>query len=206
MQSENTFSYLLGKYAEDIKKADSNLSVTDTQKKILINIARNTLNTYLTKGIIPDIIIDDPIFSEPRATFVTLRNRETNELRGCKGEIFPTKPLFKSVQQTAISAALNDPRFPEVNPEELNTLRIEISILLPISAIKPEDIILGLHGLIIARGDNTALFLPHVPIIYKMDKEKYLSELCNKAGLSEEALNDENTALYGFRALVLEED
>lgn len=206
MQYKNTFSELLEKYAEDIKITDSTFNISDRQKNILIDIARNTLNTYLTKGKIPEVIIDDPVFSESRATFVTLRNRENNELRGCKGEVFPTKPLFESIQHTAISAALNDPRFPAVEPEELNTLRIEISILLPIKLIKPEDITLGLHGLIVARGDNTALFLPHVPIIYKMDKSRYLSELCNKAGLSQESWKDKDTALYGFEALVFEED
>lgn len=206
MQDKYTFVDLLEKYAEDIKTKDSAFNISGTQKNILINIARNTLSTYLTKAKIPEVIIDDPLFLEPKATFVTLRNRRSNELRGCKGEVFPVKPLYESVQHTAISAALNDPRFTEVTPEELDILRIEISILLPIKTIKPEDIILGVHGLIVARGHNTALFLPHVPIIYKMEKERYLTELCNKAGLSEDSWKLKDTHLYGFEALVFEED
>lgn len=206
MPDKNSLAYLLEKYDEELKASDVELDLSDSQRKILINIVRHALLTYLTKGRIPEVIMDDPVFSQPRATFVTLRRKENNELRGCKGEVFPTKPLYKSVQHTAISAALNDPRFPELTLAELDKIIIEISILLPIRPIKPEDVELGVHGLIVDKKGRSALFLPHVPVIYGMDKEKFLMELCIKAGLEKEAWKDSDTVLYGFKALVIHED
>jgi len=44
--------------------------------------------------------------------------------------------------------------------------------------------------------------LPHVPIIYNLDKSTFLKELCNKAGLDDEAWKNKDTCLYAFEAKI----
>ncbi|NIP38862.1 MAG: AmmeMemoRadiSam system protein A [Candidatus Dadabacteria bacterium] len=184
---------------------DSDPRLTEDDKKTLTKIARNTLKSFLETNEIPEVISDRPSLLVPRATFVTLRNSSSGDLRGCKGEIFPSRPLAQAVQHTAISSATSDPRFVEVTAGELDDISIEISVLKPIRPIKPGEVVIGKHGLIAVKGDNTGVLLPHVPVIYNLDKETYLKEICLKAGLSENALEDNDTALYGFEAEVFEE-
>ncbi|HEV8523496.1 MAG TPA: AMMECR1 domain-containing protein [Terriglobales bacterium] len=41
-----------------------------------------------------------------------------HKLRGCVGYVFPVRPLYRTVVETAVAAALNDPRFlPERCPD-----------------------------------------------------------------------------------------
>lgn len=206
MEKKNGFQEQLEKHLEETKGRYIDFNLSNNDKKTLLTIARNTLISYLDKREIPEVITDEPALLEPRATFVTLRKKEGNELRGCKGEIFPKKPLVEAIQHTAISTAISDPRFPRVTLEELPYLSIEISILKPLRPINPDDIILGKHGLVISGGDNAGLLLPHVPIICNLDKSTFLKELCNKAGLDDEAWKNKDTCLYAFEAEILEEE
>ena len=204
MGNKSEFQKILEKHLQspDVHKT----VLSKSQQSILISIARNSIKNYLESNKIPEVIYDDPSLLEHRATFVTLRTRDNDELRGCKGEIFPTKPLIVSVQQTAISTAINDPRFPSVDISELDNLVIEISVLTPIFNIKPDEIVLGKHGLIIVKGENSALLLPHVPVLYNLDKNRFLKELCNKAGLEDGSWKDKESSLYGFEAIVFSEN
>jgi AmmeMemoRadiSam system protein A len=205
MGTLNDFQRLLNKHIEQTSSLDTEYKLTDNDKKILLTIVRNTLETYLEKREIPEVVSDEPSMFEPRATFVTLRRRDSNDLRGCKGEIFPNKPLIEAVQNTAISSAINDPRFHHVTADELPHLSIEISVLKPIRPIEPEDVVVGKHGLVIVKGGHSGLLLPHVPVVYNLDKETFLKELCIKANLNEQAWKDDEAYLFGFEAEVFGE-
>lgn len=205
MGNTSEFQKLLNEHLMQTAGVDTEKQLSDNDKSILLKIARNTLKTFLETREIPEVVSDQASLLQPKATFVTLRKKDTNELRGCKGEIFPSKPLAEAVQNTAISSATTDPRFCEVSAGELPNIKIEISVLKPIKPIKPEEVVIGRHGLVISKGSRTGLLLPHVPIVYNLDKETYLKEICFKAGLKENALEDENTDLYGFEAEVFEE-
>jgi AMMECR1 domain-containing protein len=74
---------------------------------------------------------DDAELAPHRAAFVTLRERDTGELRGCRGEIVATRSLAESVIEGATAAALDDPRFPPVGEAEIPGLLFEISVLSP---------------------------------------------------------------------------
>lgn len=205
MGNLSDFQRLLNKHIEETSSSDTEYKLTENDKKTLLAIVRNTLKIFLEKREIPEVISDVPALLEPRATFVTLRRKDNNDLRGCKGEIFPNKSLVEAAQNTAISSALNDPRFSRVTADELPDIKIEISVLKPIRPIESEDVVIGKHGLVIVKGDDSGLLLPHVPIIYNLDKETFLKELCIKANLNEDAWKDEQTSLFGFEAEVFEE-
>ncbi|MBV9088153.1 MAG: AmmeMemoRadiSam system protein A [Acidobacteriaceae bacterium] len=123
--------------------------------------------------------------SQPRGAFTTLHTR--GDLRGCVGYIFPVRPLYRTVGDTAVSAALHDTRFPPVTAEEFPRLSIEISVLSPMQAIAPEDIEVGRHGLLITYGSRRGLLLPQVPVEHCWDANTFLQQTCHKAGLPEDA-------------------
>jgi AmmeMemoRadiSam system protein A len=166
----------------------------------LLRLARQTLQDCLGAGKFPPCETDSPALLQPRAAFVTLRRRDTGELRGCRGECRARRPLIESVANMAIAAAIDDSRFPPVTIDELPDLQIEINALTPLRPIRPEEVVIGRHGLMILRGPNTGLLLPQVPIAYGWDRDEFLRWLCRKAGLPHDAWKASDAQLYGFEA------
>jgi len=140
--------------------------------------------------------------SEPRGAFTTLHNQ--GELRGCVGYIFPVRPLYRTVADTAASAALHDSRFPPVTADELPQLTIEISVLSLTQPIASEDIEIGRHGLLITYGSRRGLLLPQVPVEHGWDATTFLEQTCHKAGLPEDAWQHGAT-IEGFTAEIFSE-
>ena len=64
---------------------------------------------------------------ETKACFVTLT--ENGALRGCIGHILPQEALYQAVVDNARNAATRDSRFPPVQPDEVDKIKIEISVL-----------------------------------------------------------------------------
>jgi len=174
------------------------LSLVD--RYTLLNIARQTLKQYLSKDILPDLHTESAELLEPRASFVTLRVRETGELRGCRGETHARRPLIESVAYMAVASATDDPRFPSVQAEEVPHLHIEINALTPLASIQPQEIEIGRHGLMIVKGAYAGLLLPEVATRYQWDAETFLRAICRKAGLPENAWKASETRLFGFEA------
>ena len=126
------------------------------QRKTLLQIARDSIAAALD-GRRPDLNqypIDDTL-RRPAGAFVTL-NDDLGQLRGCIGSIQPVAPLYQAVSSSAISAALRDPRFYPVKPDELPKLHLEISVMGPIEPVKDvSEIEVGRDGLIISRAAPT---------------------------------------------------
>ena len=180
--------------------------ISAQDKETLLRLARQTLNDYLGTGKTPEIETPSPGLLAPRATFVTLRVRETGELRGCRGEILARQPLVESVTNMAIASATDDPRFHPVTIDEVPELHIEISALTPMRPIKPEDVVVGKHGLMIVKGHNSGLLLPQVPVEQGWNKEEYLRGLCHKAWLRDNDWKAKDAQLYAFEAEVWGEE
>jgi hypothetical protein len=84
----------------------------------------------------------------------------------------------------AVAAATQDPRFDPLGPDELDRVRIEISVLgLPETVADPADVEVGRHGIILSKGGRRGLLLPQVPLEHGWDRETYLKHGCLKAGL-----------------------
>jgi AmmeMemoRadiSam system protein A len=114
-------------------------------------------------------------------------------------------PLFKVVQECAVAAATEDPRFPPVSANELPSLRIEISVLTPLVPIRPEEVQVGRHGLMVSKGRMRGLLLPQVPVEWGWDREMFLDQTCVKAGLPPSAWRHGAT-LQAFTAEVFGEE
>lgn len=174
------------------------------EKEKLLSMARETLTEYLNTGTTPDYSIEEPGLLQEVAVFVTLRRRD-GELRGCIGRLEVSEPLYRTVQDCAISAATNDYRFPPVTAVELEDILIEISALSPFRLIhSPNEIQVGRHGLLIRRGFRVGLLLPQVATARDWDRDEFLRAICLKAGLPTGAWRDAD--LYVFSAEVFEEE
>jgi AmmeMemoRadiSam system protein A len=176
--------------------------VSKDDQQLLLQLARHSIQPTIQKGRrLPAVESLSPLLREKRGTFVTLW---LEELRGCIGFPYPVKPLAEAVQEAAISAALQDPRFPPVRAEELSSIEIEISVLTPPRPIEPSQIQIGVHGLIITRGNRSGLLLPQVAIEYRWDSATFLEQTCLKAGLPATAWK-EKANLFSFEAQVFSE-
>jgi AmmeMemoRadiSam system protein A len=189
--------------------------LNEEQKKKLLNIARQTIETYLKERKIAKFSEDDPELLKSYGAFVTLRKPGRNKkiddvesLRGCIGHIISKEPLYKVVRDMAIASSTEDTRFPPVTKEELKDIKIEISVLSKPQLIKNiDEFELGKHGVIVQKGFNQGVFLPQVATETKWNKKEFLSNLClHKAGLPPDAWQDKDTKIYIFEAEVFEEE
>ena len=140
-----------------------------------------------------------PHLSEPRGAFTTLYVRD--KLRGCVGYPAAVLPLYRTVFETARAAAFEDPRFIPLLPGEAGELRASISVLSPVAPIRPEDVEIGRHGLIISMGSCRGLLLPQVPVEHGWDRVTFLEQTCHKAGLPPNAWR-EGAVVEAFAAEV----
>lgn len=161
----------------------SPLSESDQQS--LLRLARRALEESVRLRRLPQIEAPDGPLSENCGAFVTLH--KSGRLRGCIGYIESSKPLYQTVCECAQAAALRDPRFDPVEPEELPDLHLEVSVLSPLEEIRPEQVEVGRHGLLISRGFQRGLLLPQVAVEWKWEREEFLAETCLKAGLEADA-------------------
>jgi AmmeMemoRadiSam system protein A len=160
--------------------------LSDREQALLLRLARQALEDRMLQRRLPRA--EEPEEESLRVhcgTFVTLRN--AGRLRGCVGHIEASAPLYQTVRECAVAAAFRDPRFEPVTPPELPDLRIEISVLSALTEVRPEDVKVGRHGLLISRGFHRGLLLPQVATQWQWDRDQFLEETCVKAGLPPDA-------------------
>ena len=181
-------------------------SLPDREKLSLLQIARRALTAAVEHR--PDSGEAPPAPAgaapvEAFGAFVTLHCR--GRLRGCIGQLDVPLPLPEVVAHCARAAALEDPRFRSIEPQELRDTDIEISVLSAPEEIAPDAIVTGQHGLIITRGEQRGLLLPQVATEHKLSAPQFLEETCQKAGLPRDAWKRPGTRIEGFTAEVFSE-
>ena len=165
-------------------------SLTISERQQLLAIARQALEASVHGATLPPLQMDQlpKALSQVGASFVTLTCQD--ELRGCIGALEAYQPLAEDVRQHAIAAALQDYRFPPVQPQELNQIEIEISYLtspVPLVYSSPAKLLEllrpGIDGVILQHERHRATFLPQVWEKIP-DKAEFLSHLCAKMGVA----------------------
>jgi AmmeMemoRadiSam system protein A/AmmeMemoRadiSam system protein B len=143
----------------------------------------------------------------PGACFVTLHRR--GELRGCIGSLEPRRPLAQDVAHNAGAAALRDPRFPAVRPDELAGLDVEVSVLGParrLSFTSEHDLLSqlrpGVDGVIIeeAMGERRATFLPAVWQSLPEPSE-FIRQLLRKGGMESVPITSLRVSVYATQSV-----
>jgi len=183
-------------------------TLSQEDKKVLLSLARKTILYGLEKQRVPEPedlgITPSEAIKVPRAAFVTLKKH--GELRGCIGDIFPQRPLYKSVITNAIYAAFADRRFTPLQKEECSDIRIEISALTPPAPVASAQAIrIGTDGMVLNKDGRSAVFLPQVAPEQGWDLETTLANLSMKAGLAADAWKDGAT-FQVFQAEVFGEE
>lgn len=167
---------------------------------MLILIARATISNTLGKPY--EAPKEDlPWLHEKGACFVTLTQNE--KLRGCIGTLEGHRPLLLDVKTNAHAAAFQDPRFPPLVADELDSTKIEISLL---SAIQPltfsneQDALAqlkpGVDGIVFEFGRHRSTFLPQV-WEQLPEVDMFIAHLKHKAGLQPSFWNEE-VKLYRY--------
>lgn len=167
------------------------------QQQRLLAIARQAIQDYVRNGHRSELSEQDPGLRKPGAAFVTLR--KNGSLRGCIGSLEATKALAEDVRERAVMAAVADPRFSPVRPNELADLEIEMSVLLPLIRVATtEEIDISKHGVTVVSGVRRGMFLPQVARETGWSRDELLTRLCQeKAGLLADAWRN-GAELYIF--------
>ncbi len=192
---------------EDISKTTGNeLTLSQEDKKTLLNIARQSIYSTLNKeSYEPEV--DNPSLKEKCGVFVTLKN--TEELRGCLGRFDPGDlTLDHLISVMASQSATHDIRFKPIKLEELEQLDIQISVLTPLERVNHiSEIEIGKHGLQI-NGRNSigamrsGTLLPQVATEQNWDVDAFLNATCVKAGLDTGCLNDADIEIWKYSAVI----
>lgn len=187
--------------------------ISQEQGAYLVSLARRAIEGYFATGkrIAPDK--SGGALSEKRGVFVTLEAYPSHELRGCIGYPMPIKELNAAVVDSALSAAFEDPRFPQLEKSELGKITIEVSVLSVPEEIRVKSaeeyekkIKIGRDGLIINYGYASGLLLPQVPVEWNWNGREFLSHLCEKAGLPREMWRSPSVKISRFSGKIFAEE
>jgi uncharacterized protein (TIGR00296 family) len=182
--------------------------LTDDEGAMAVRSARAAIEHAVAKRPYVSEILTH-VFGEKRGVFVTLT--KNGSLRGCIGFPYPVMPLDKAIVHAAGAAALEDPRFPPVTKDELAAISLEVTILTipePLEgepAKRPQQVIVGRHGLIVRGMGTSGLLLPQVATEYGWDAKTFLNHTCMKAGLSERCWTSKNVEILTFEGQIFSE-
>ena len=178
---------------------------TPTEQALLIKLAQESISTAVQGRVLAAESVGELTerLKCPAATFITLR--QEGQLRGCVGNLIARDPLYRSVIHNAIGAALRDSRFPPVAPEELQHIKIHISILSALKSIHFESVdqmldqmIPGEDGVVLRKSGRAATYLPQVWKTFSQ-KEAFLDSLSQKAGLKVNAWREHDVEILLYR-------
>ena len=187
------------------RKACAMELLTPDEGLLAVRLARGAIEYTIARKPKPMIALT-PVFGGKRGVFVTLTRN--GQLRGCIGFPYPVMPLGEAIENAAVAAALEDPRFPGVKKDELASLDFEVTVLtvpVPLDcdpADRPAHVEVGRHGLI-ARGYGTSgLLLPQVATEYHWDAKTFLDQTCRKAGLPTHCWQQPNIEILTFEGQI----
>lgn len=175
---------------------------------LALRLARGAIECAIDKKPKPTLELT-PVFYEERGVFVTLTKH--GELRGCIGFPYPVMALGDALNQAAVAAALEDPRFPVLQPRELPLVCIEVTILTVPHALpcdpdkRPDYVEIGRHGLIVRGMGTSGLLLPQVASEYGWDSTTFLNHTCRKAGLPDQCWMSRRIEVLAFEGQIFHE-
>ena len=94
--------------------------------------------------------------------FVSIKKKD--QLRGCIGTLSPQEPnLAMEIIENAIKAALKDPRFSPVTPQEISGLNFSVDVIFPLERIEDtSDLDPKVYGLVVKSKGKQGVLLPNL--------------------------------------------
>ncbi|MGB8859406.1 MAG: AmmeMemoRadiSam system protein A [Ilumatobacteraceae bacterium] len=164
--------------------------LTPDELTLLVDVAERSVHLAVLEHVRwqPEPTAYPEALRRPAAVFVTLERQ--GRLMGCIGTLTPGEPMVVAVADRARAAALADPRFRAIGPDDLPELDVSVSVLSPPAPIAAESydelvaaLRAGIDGVIIEAGRHRATFLPAVWDDLP-EPEGFVAALWRKAGLA----------------------
>ena len=149
-----------------------------------VKLARETIEAYVRTGEkieVPDGLPQE-MYERQAGAFVSIK--ENGSLRGCIGTIQAVQSsIAEEIINNAISAAVRDPRFYPIEPEELDQLTISVDVLGETEHIdSPEELDVQRYGVIVTKGYKRGLLLPNLEGVDTVEEQIAIAK--DKAGIS----------------------
>jgi hypothetical protein len=182
------------------------MDLSGEQRRILLDIARQTIRSTLGDDSAAPDFHDDPILHQPAGCFVTLHTLDNHHLRGCVGRLDAKEKLILALRQAAASV-LRDPRFANspVRVAELPLLEIELTVIGPMQPARDcLDFDPLEHGIYLTIEHRGGCFLPQVGRETGWTRQQLLTRLCEeKLDLPGDRWLDESAQLMKFRTVIV---
>lgn len=151
----------------------------------LSQVARRSIEAAFRGDVEKPDMPAEGIPGERHGVFVTLRGPR-GELRGCVGTLTPRfRSAAEETWHVARDAAFRDGRFAPVGAHELEKLRFEVSVVLPLEEVaSPTELDPRCYGVVLATGDGRrGILLPDVNGIETVEQQ--LTVARHKGGIGE---------------------
>jgi AmmeMemoRadiSam system protein A len=196
---------VVGYWSVAVKSKENEFIILEAEKAELIKKARHSISHFVTTRNRGQLLAPETngILLEKTGVFVSIYI--DGKLRGCIGGFAGEQTLNEMVQRLAASSAC-DHRFKPVQADELDKMKLEISVLSPLKKIKSvTDIKLGKHGIYIKNEFNTGTFLPQVATKTGWNVEEFLGHCArDKAGIGWDGWK--TAEIFVYEAVVFRED
>ena len=154
-----------------------------------VKLARRTIEKYVISGRklrMPEDLpkkMPEEMLKRRAGAFVSIK--KDGQLRGCIGTIQAVQDsLAEEIIENAVSAAVRDPRFSPIEPEELEYLVISVDVLGETEKISsPEELDTEKYGVIVTKGRKRGLLLPNLEGIDTVEEQIAIAK--QKAGIGE---------------------
>ncbi|HZK28752.1 MAG TPA: AmmeMemoRadiSam system protein A [Clostridia bacterium] len=154
-----------------------------TPQNPYVALARASIEYYLRDRAIMQVPEDTPeaLLATRAGAFVTLY--KAGNLRGCIGTIHPVrKSLAHEIIHNAVASAVEDPRFPPLNPDELKDIVVSVDVLGDAEPIDTfEELDPARYGVIVSDKYRRGLLLPNLDGIDTAEEQ--VSIALRKAGI-----------------------
>jgi len=160
----------------------------------LVALAKNAVEDHIKSreltGIPEDI--ERAFTKEKSGVFVCLKKHK--QLRGCIGTFMPvTESVAEETIRNAIAAATEDPRFPPVSVEELDSIEYSVDVLSPPEEVREmKELDPKKYGIIVVKDNKKGLLLPDLEGVDTVDQQ--IDIAAQKAGI----LNKDGIKLFRF--------
>lgn len=148
-----------------------------------VHLARLSLETYVKTGKyarLPEGLPEE-MLNNRAGVFVSLKKH--GSLRGCIGTTGPvTESIAKEILRNAVSAGMEDPRFPPVKEDELPELIYSVDVLSEPELIKDmSELDVKRYGVIVTSGRKRGLLLPNLEGVDTIEQQVDIAK--RKAGI-----------------------
>ncbi|MBQ6360665.1 MAG: AmmeMemoRadiSam system protein A [Lachnospiraceae bacterium] len=168
--------------------------LVETEKKLAeardrsdeyVKLARRSLEHYVRERRMISVPVSIPgaeeMLTKRAGAFVSIHKH--GKLRGCIGTIAPVQTnLAEEIIENAVSAAVRDPRFDPITPDELQWLEINVDVLgEPEDISSEEELDVKRYGVIVTNGVRRGLLLPDLDGVDTVEQQISIAK--QKAGI-----------------------